>query len=161
MPFKPLSSFLNSLTANFVDSSIELNLSAKVSASSPVLFKLSSKALNWSLEPFKSLLSLFILLCVFFISLDILLYLSEVFCTNSACFFHSSEPLPKVCVTIANKYQFYTNKQGEYKITLPIEQQDVVQEISIFKEGYIPITKEEIPSDNAIFVLFENKNAYE
>ena len=71
------------------------------------------------------------------------------------------EPLPKVCVTIANKYQFYTNKQGEYKITLPIEQQDVVQEISIFKEGYIPITKEEIPSDNAIFVLFENKNAYE
>lgn len=70
-------------------------------------------------------------------------------------------PLPKVCVTIANKYQVYTNKQGEYKITLPIERQDVVQKISIFKEGYIPITKEEIPSDNAIFVLFENKNAYE
>jgi hypothetical protein len=71
------------------------------------------------------------------------------------------EPLPKVCVTIANKYQVYTNKQGEYKIILPIEQQDVVQRINIFKEGYIPITKEEIPSDNAIFVLFENKHAYE
>ena len=63
-------------------------------------------------------------------------------------------PLPKVCVTIANNYQVYTNNHGEYKIILPIEQQDVAQKISIFKEGYIPITKEEIPSENAIFVLF-------
>lgn len=71
------------------------------------------------------------------------------------------DPLSGVCVTIANNHQFFTNKQGKYRITLPIEQQDVIQKIRIFKEGYIPITKEEIPSDNAIFVLFKNKNEYE
>ena len=63
-------------------------------------------------------------------------------------------PLSGVCVTIEDNYQAYTNKCGEYKITLPVEQQDVFHKINISKEGYIPITKEEIPSDNATFVLF-------
>ena len=72
----------------------------------------------------------------------------------------SRAPMPDVCVRVADNYQVYTNKKGEYRITLPIAQQDVVQKISIFKDGYIPITKEEIPSDKAMFVLFE-KNVYE
>ena len=67
-------------------------------------------------------------------------------------------PLTGVCVTVADNYRAYTDIQGKYKIILPVEQQRVSQKINFSKEGYSSITKEEIPSSNATFVLLKDEN---
>ena len=67
------------------------------------------------------------------------------------------EPLSGVCVVVADEYIVYTNEAGKYRIALPLEKQDTIHKLEISKEGYIAITKNEIPSDGATFVLIKNK----
>ena len=47
-----------------------------------------------------------------------------------------------------------TDSTGNYNIEIPINRQDTVKTIKIYKEGYDSIIKQEIPSDNATIILF-------
>lgn len=47
-----------------------------------------------------------------------------------------------------------TDSTGNYNVEIPINKQDTVKTIKIYKEGYDSIIKQEIPSDNATIILF-------
>lgn len=64
-------------------------------------------------------------------------------------------PLENVKINIDNHVTF-TNRNGYFRITIPINEQTISKKISVEKEGFIPIVKtSECPSSNIGYILKE------
>lgn len=50
----------------------------------------------------------------------------------------------------------YSDSMGKFRISIPVEQQATVKKIIIYKTNYQSINREEIPYDNAQYILFHN-----
>ena len=58
-------------------------------------------------------------------------------------------------MVVVDTFKCTTNTMGEFNISIPVELQSTSKVVSIIKEGYVPIRREEIPFANAQYVLFQ------
>lgn len=58
-------------------------------------------------------------------------------------------------MVVVDTFKCSTNNMGKFNISIPVELQSTSKVVSIIKEGYVPIRREEIPFANAQYVLFQ------